>query len=70
MEKFVVVSNRTIPAVVRLKLEDFEKEEPEGDWPFRGVVGSLTWLANQTRPDVSNAVRAVARYAHAPKYVH
>ena len=28
------------------------------------------WLANQTRPHISNAVRAVARYAHAPKYVH
>ena len=32
-----------------------------------GTVGSLMWLANQTRPDVSNAVRAVARFAHAPK---
>ena len=28
------------------------------------------WLANQTRPDISNAVRAVARYARAPKSVH
>lgn len=28
------------------------------------------WLPNQTRPDISNAVRAVARYAHAPKSVH
>ena len=28
------------------------------------------WLANQTRPDILNAVRAVARYTHAPKLVH
>ena len=28
------------------------------------------WLANQTRPDVLNAVRTVARYCHAPKFVH
>ena len=28
------------------------------------------WLANQTRPDILNAVRAVARYSHAPKLVH
>ena len=47
-----------------------EGDEPEGDWPFREVVGSLMWLANQTRPDISDAVRAVARYCHAPKLVH
>ena len=70
VEKLGIVSNRTIPAVVGLKLEHFEKYEPEGDWPFREVVGSLMWLANQTRPDISNAVRAVARYAYAPKSVH
>ena len=70
VEKFGIVSNRTIPAVVGLKLEVFERDEPEGNWPFREVVGSLMWLANQTRPDISNAVRAVARYAHAPKSVH
>ncbi|CAM9496081.1 unnamed protein product [Pylaiella littoralis] len=30
----------------------------------------MMWLANQTRPDILNAVRAVARYSHAPKLVH
>ena len=38
--------------------------------PFREVVGSLTWIANQTRPDIVNAVRAVARHSHEPKEVH
>ena len=28
------------------------------------------WLATQTRPDISNAVRAVARYCSSPKMVH
>ena len=28
------------------------------------------WLANQTRPDILNAVRAVAGYFHSPKLVH
>ena len=28
------------------------------------------WLANQTRPDIANAVRAVARYANKPREVH
>ena len=30
------------------------------------AVGSLTWLSNMTRPVITNAVRAVARYAHEP----
>ena len=51
-------------------MEDFDPTEPEGDWPFREVVGSLMWLANQTRLDIANAVRAVARYCHVPKSVH
>ena len=28
------------------------------------------WLATQTRPDISNAVRAVARYCASPKLIH
>ena len=56
--------------MVGLNLKEFEKDEPEGDWSFREVVGSLMWLANQTRPDISDAIRAVARCVHAPKSVH
>ena len=33
---------------------------------FRDLVGCLMWLANQTRPDIANAVRAVARYTNSP----
>ena len=33
-------------------------------------LGHLMWLANQIRPDILNAVRAVARYSHAPKRLH
>ena len=28
------------------------------------------WLENQTRPDIANVVRAVARYANEPRGVH
>ena len=58
-----------IPAVVGLEPEEFEKDEPEGHWPCREVVGSLMCFANQTRPNISNAVKYVARYAYAPKSV-
>ena len=69
VEKFGIVSNQAIPAVVGLRLEEFENDEPEGGWPFREVVGSLMCFANQTRPNISNAVKYVARYAYAPKSV-
>ena len=37
---------------------------------FREKVESLMWISNQTRPDISNAVRAIARFSHDPKEVH
>ena len=37
---------------------------------FRELVGCLMWLANQTRPDIANAVRAVARYTNSPRENH
>ena len=40
------------------------------DASYREMVGSLMWIANQTRPDIVNAVRAVARFSHDPKEVH
>ena len=46
-----------------------EQEDAAGV-PFREVVGSLLWIANQTRPDISNAVLAVARHSHEPKDIH
>lgn len=55
---------------VGVKLDDFSADEPDVLEPFRSLVGHLMWLANQTRPDILNAVRAVARYTHAPKSLH
>ena len=34
---------------------------------FRELVGRLMWLANQTRPNIANAVRAVARHTNSHK---
>ena len=33
---------------------------------MKEAVGSLMWLSTMTRPDITNAVRAVVRYAHEP----
>lgn len=70
VEKFGVTRNKDIPMVVGLSLDEFDASEPDVEEPFRSLVGHLMWLANQTRPDILNAVRAVSRYSHAPKSVH
>ena len=33
---------------------------------MKEAVGSLMWLSTMTRPDITNAVRVIARYAHEP----
>ena len=68
--RFGVNSGRNNPLSTGLKLEEFDENEPVGDWPFHELVGCLMWLANQKRPDIANAVRAVARYANQPREVH
>ena len=67
--KFGVTQNKEMLMVVGLKLEQFDADEPDVEEPFRSLVGHL-WLSNQTRPDIFNAVRAVARYSHAPKRLY
>ena len=67
---FGVTQNKETPMVAGLKLEQFDADEPDVKEPFRSLVGHLMWLANQTRPDILSAVRAVARYSHAPKRLH
>ena len=59
-----------IPLSAACKLWDFDPEEPDVDHPFRELVGALLWIARLTRPDILNAVRAVARYCSSPKMVH
>ena len=68
--KFGVTRGKPTPMVVGLRLDELDQEEAEVEEPFRSLVGHLMWLANQTRPDILNAVRAVARYSHPPKLVH
>ena len=68
--KFSVCSGRRTQLPIGLKLEEFDLNEPEGDWPFHELVGCLMWRANQTRPNITNAVRTVGRYANMPREVH
>ena len=60
----------SVPFKVGVKLEDFDENEETESWPFHELVGGLMWLVISTRPDISNAVRSIARYCSAPKAVH
>ncbi|CAB1102071.1 unnamed protein product [Ectocarpus sp. CCAP 1310/34] len=67
--EYGVVGGRSVPMSSGVKLSDFDADEVATDFPFRELVGSLMWLATQTRPDIAN-VRAVARYCASAKLVH
>ena len=70
VKKYCVTSTQSVPLRVGVKLEEFNEDEMVENWPFRELVGSLMWLSISTRPDIANAVRAVARYCTAPRAIH
>ena len=70
VNKFDVTSTQNVPPRVGLKLDEFDVDEETHSSPFRELVGGLMWLAISTRPDISNAVRSVARYCSTPKAIH
>ena len=63
VNKFDMTSVQNIPLRVGLKLDGFDVDEKTENRPFRELVGGLMWFAISTRPDISNAVRSVARTA-------
>ena len=70
VKKFRVTSVQRVPLKIGVnKLEEFDENEETESWPFRELVGGW-WLTISTRPDISDAVRSVARYYSAPKTVH
>ena len=70
VERFGITKTSPIPASPSLDLRHVSDEDSAVDARYREMVGSLMWIANQTRPDIANAVRAVARFCHDPKEVH
>ena len=55
-----MTSEQSVPLRVGVKLEEFDEDEGVENWPFHELVGSLMWLSTSARPDISNAMRAVA----------
>ena len=70
VKKACVTSTKSVPLRFGVKLEEYDEDERVENWPFRELVGSLMWLSISTRPDITNTVRAVARYCTAPRVIH
>ena len=70
VNRFGVTKIRPMPASPSLDLRYVSDDEPAVDANFREIVGRLMWIANHTRPDMSNAMRAIARFSHDPKEVY
>ena len=70
VKKFRVTSVQSVPLRVGVKFEELDEDNETESWRFRELVGGLMWLAISTRPDISNAVRSVARYCSAPKAIN
>ena len=51
LNRFGVSKSSLIPATPSLDLRNVSEETVVGV-PFREIVGSLMWVANQTRPDI------------------
>ena len=60
----------SIPLPTTCRLWEFDVDEPTIGHIFRELIRSLLWIALLSRPDIVNAVRAVARYCSAPKMIH
>ena len=59
-----------LPASQSADLGPKRNDEPVYDKQVRAAVGSLICLGGMTRPDISNAVRVVARQAQDPAERH
>ena len=67
---FCVTPTQSVPLRVGVELEEFDEDERVENLPFRELVGNLMWLSMSLRPDIANAVRAVARFCTAPRAIH
>jgi len=65
------VATKATPAASSTILRKFEMSDDfDGHFDYRSVIGKLNYLEKCTRPDVSYAVHACARFQSCPKQQH
>ena len=61
-----VTAQYDTPAFTVADLRPTTVDDTVVNCPFRQAVGGVMWLAGMTRPDIANAVRAMARHSYNP----
>ena len=69
LNRFNITKNSSIPASPSFNVRYLSEDEPAVNVPFHEVMRSLMWISTQTRPDIANVVRVVARFSYDPKEV-
>ena len=59
-----------IPCDTSIDLSTASEEAAAKDFPYRGIVGSMLYIATHTRPDIAVATNMLARYVDAPSKKH
>ena len=64
------VASPLLPSFQTLLLQAEKSNETEHNFPYREMVGSLGYLANGTRFDITAALSIVSRFCNSPKKIH
>ena len=70
VSRFEIETESELPAFTTGDLGPKRDDEADCDMPVKAAVGCLLWVAGNTRPDVANPVRAIARHSHNPSPRH
>ena len=64
-------SKQHLTPAVSPPLQKYEESEPfDEKWSYRSLIGMLTYLARNTRPDIEYAVHQCARFQVNPRKPH
>ena len=65
-----MMNARDTPAAKPLLHKDLDGLPRKQTWNYRGAVGMLSYLANNTRPEIAMAVHQCARFGNNPMLSH